>query len=129
MNTGIQAENAIEIMKTTSETLANTHIHLVQDWMPDDPPLTLVFSNMARSLKTIEETSDKVGLASIFHRLEQLMISGSEDVKAAVATGFLEAILDMISSGTLNRDAIFSVIGSESMRYCKAYSAYLGTEL
>lgn len=64
-------------------------------------------------------------MMAIWETVEELMMSGDERVKNAVATGFLEAIL-AAASGGLSIVSLARHFGPATMGYCRAWDAVTG---
>ncbi len=61
-----------------------------------------------------------------FNLIDRLMVNGDEQVTAAVATGFLEAIQHRATDFPFREAA--ALLGPESRRYCEAYDRASGSE-
>ncbi len=56
--------------------------------------------------------------------MEDLLVSGNEEVKNGIATGFVEAVLGDVSAGRLKADTFAGLLGKETVN-----TARLGTNL
>lgn len=65
-------------------------------------------------------------LRPIFNLAERLMGEGDEEVKDAVATCFLENLINRTSSGGVPAEAFVHLLGPKSRAYCKAWDEFTG---
>lgn len=65
-------------------------------------------------------------LQMIFDLIEHLMVNGDQDVKNAVATCFLENLLNSVSSGKLSSLTFVPLLGPESRKHCLAWDEFTG---
>ena len=66
----------------------------------------------------------EIELTFIF--MEQLMNEGSEEVQEAVATCFLENLLNAVSWETIPASSFVPLLGPESKKHCKAWDEFTG---
>lgn len=67
-------------------------------------------------------------LHEIFILIEKFMTDGSENLKDAVATCFLENIINATSWKTVNPLSFVNLLGAESKNFCKAWDEYTGVK-
>lgn len=65
-------------------------------------------------------------LEAVFGQVESLIGEGTEPVKDAVATCFLENIVNRIEPGTAWRGLFVGLLGPRSLAFCKAWDAFSG---
>lgn len=63
---------------------------------------------------------------SIFQLAEQLLTSGDDAVQNAVATCFLENILNAVSAGRISSNDFTDFLGDSSKKYCQAWDSFTG---
>ena len=71
-----------------------------------------------------ESYQKEIELTFIF--MEQLMNEGSEEVQEAVATCFLEDLLNAVSWERITASSFLSLLGPESKKHCKAWDEFTG---
>lgn len=62
----------------------------------------------------------------IFDLVERFLQEGDQEVQDAVATCFLENLLNASSAGKVDISRFFSLLGIESRAYCRAWNRYTG---
>ncbi len=115
--------------------LAGAHHRLKQaretlqaDWFPDDPPVTIVMGAFAHAVcDHIDELSGSHKHA-IFRAVEEALVSGADDTKNVVATGFLEALQGRASANTFDFAKVTNYLGEEARAYCRAWDKFTGAE-
>jgi hypothetical protein len=101
---------------------------LERDWFRDSPPDVVAAGTIGRSFAfalTALNTSD---IAAVGKSVEMLLTTGEEDIKDAVATGFLESLLAEASRRAISLRGISWMLGPESTRYCRAWDEFTGTK-
>ncbi|MCE5315831.1 MAG: hypothetical protein LLG04_00525 [Parachlamydia sp.] len=81
------------------------------------------FSNYVIAL--LQENQNPIYIKDIFEFMEHLLAEGDEDVKDAVATCFLENILNRTPQD-IHPHTFVSFLGKESRDYCKAWDRFTG---
>ena len=74
----------------------------------------------------LEENERTPELEAIFGHVESLLDDGTEEVKDAVATCFLENLVNRLEPGTAYRELFTGLLGPKSLAYCKEWSAFSG---
>jgi hypothetical protein len=67
-------------------------------------------------------------LKTIFDLIEELLTDGDQDVKDAVATCFLENLVNLASANKLFSPDFVPFLGPNSRAYCKAWDAFTGVK-
>lgn len=99
---------------------------LEAEWAPEEPPITLSMSELGRAL--VEGAGDDFSpeaVAEIFHRVERVLISGSDADKDAVATGFLEAVATALDRRP-ERRWVLNYSGPAALKYLEAWDQFCG---
>jgi len=99
---------------------------LQKEWEPDELPKTIIFAEIGREFCDSIDSVLSAEHESVLECIEDLMREGCDDVKDAVATGFLEHLLNKASSGRLYFPTIAPLLGPECVRYCKAWDEFTG---
>jgi hypothetical protein len=116
-----------------TDRLLRSYPHLEQirlavalKWQPEEPPATVLYSAFGQSI------SETVGHLSndektyIFDTIEQLLLQGDDIVRAAVATGLLEALLSQSSSNRFDFRAISNHLRPNTRHYCQEWDRFTG---
>jgi hypothetical protein len=99
----------------------------INDVWKDSPPgihlEMIIFSDFMRNiLENNQEDSEKTKQTFLF--IEQFMSDGTEEVQEAVATCFLENLINAISRGRIPAASFVPLLGPESKKYCKAWDEF-----
>lgn len=96
-------------------------------WWGDDIPGfsndVAVFSRYTKDLLT-KEAENLNEIREIFDFVEILMQKGTDDVKDAAATCFLENLINASSGGSISSRSFVHLLGEESVKYCKAWDEF-----
>ncbi|MBP0021157.1 MAG: hypothetical protein J7647_26845 [Cyanobacteria bacterium SBLK] len=95
-------------------------------WGDDCPGLCSDLTEFSDFVITLLQNNKHSVLSKIFSIIEHLMVHGDEEVKDAVATCFLENLLNETSFGTINANEFMHFLGTESDRYCKEWDDFTG---
>ncbi|HEY9832053.1 MAG TPA: hypothetical protein V6D26_15820 [Stenomitos sp.] len=68
-------------------------------------------------------------LENIFRLMETMLNEGTEEVKDAVATGFLESVINPVTKDTEYLPLLVSLLGEKSRAYCQEWLKFSGGEL
>lgn len=91
-------------------------------WSPDLPPLTLLFSSLGNEFITSFEKIDETYYDEIFLDIEKYMLMDDEnEVSNAVATGFLEGIVNLSGPHKTNWELIECRLLNSSKKYAHAW--------
>jgi hypothetical protein len=101
---------------------------LEQDWSPEPPPEILAAGTLARAFCSSLPSLSTSDIASVGERVEVLLTTGDDNVKDAIATGFLESLLSQASKGTMNLRSVKGMLGPESRKYCRAWDEFTGVK-
>ncbi len=111
---------------TLHTTLAAAHRMVSDEWRPEPAPLSLVFSEYASALRDHVGELSSTEVRQIFALIEQAVVSGSEEVRDATATCFLEALQSMASEGVLDFSRLDEHLGSRSRAFCLDWDRFTG---
>jgi hypothetical protein len=94
-------------------------------WLPDEPPffstLEEIGSVIAENLNLIED------LKGLFQTIENGMASDNNQLKEAVATGLLEALVIKLESRKGNYDLIDNLLGKDSKKHIIEWTHFCKT--
>jgi len=115
------------ILQKVPEFQNSWEIHL-NYWESEEAGLCNDVSSFARF--TIEKTNSKNQelLNTVFAVAEELLIDGDEDVRTAVATCFLENLLNGVSAGTISNSSFLSFLGENSKKHCRKWDEFTGVK-
>lgn len=100
---------------------------LVAEWAPEEVPPTIVFMSFADTFAAQATLLSDAELASLWAGIERCLAEGNEMLCDAVATGFLECVLNkvnLLSVEDWNRTT--SLLGPETRKYCLAWDGFTG---
>ena len=93
-------------------------------WLPEPPPTTVLFSEVGGAIaEQLDELADDVCLR-VFSRIEEGMISVDAQLRTAVATGLVEA---MVTSSDANRELWHKIrrwFGPCSLKHAEAWRGF-----
>ncbi|HEV7301789.1 MAG TPA: hypothetical protein VGN72_20800 [Tepidisphaeraceae bacterium] len=122
----LDVKAAIEHLAGVARPIRLGYATLLDKWFPDAPPNTLVFSTIGRSFSSASTELHNGEVAAMWCTVEHLLSKGNEEVKNAVATGLIEAVLDEISAGRLDASVIVNHLGPRTKAYCRAWDQFTG---
>ncbi len=94
-------------------------------WENDKPGLCNDISVFSRYvIELIQKGESEEKLKEIFTFVEKLMNEGSQKVQEAVATCFLENLINATSWETISPASFVNLLGPESKEYCKAWDEF-----
>lgn len=125
-NATIDATAAIQQLLATATHIRSQHELLINEWQPDAPPLTIVFSSAGRALCSQISNLLDPEIATLWQAVERLIVHGDSAVKNAVTTGLLELVLGEASAGRFDMKLITKYLGPETKAYCKAWDEFTG---
>ncbi|GLS05441.1 hypothetical protein GCM10007860_25940 [Chitiniphilus shinanonensis] len=90
-------------------------------WLPDDPPLTMLFSEVGE--KIVDELFEVGWLndQERFFLIEKAMNDADGYLKTAVATGLIEAMLSRASRYENGLSEILKMLGQKSRKHADAW--------
>ena len=98
-------------------------------WEGEKAGLILDMIELASYTQNLLESGSEVELSTIFTLIEEMMRDGSEKVKGAVSTGFLESIVNAVSEDSPYLPLLVRLLGEKSRAYCAEWLAFSGDEL
>lgn len=98
-------------------------------WDGEPAGLTLDMIELATYASALLELGEKDELPRIFALMESMLGEGSEDVKDAVATGFLETVVNPVTAETPYLPALVGLLGEKSKAYCQDWLRFTGGKL
>lgn len=88
---------------------------LVLDWEDEgEPPIYISLARFARHLVSLLEAADKTALRSAFSIIEELQVTGAEEVKEAATIGILENLQNTNIHNTTTPVEFEKYLGKES---------------
>lgn len=84
---------ALQSLAAEDPRLSAVVKRVVQEWVPDEPPLTVAFGEIGRAIARYwNELGDNVR-RRLFARIEEAATSNDEALATAVTTGLLESLV------------------------------------
>jgi hypothetical protein len=102
-----------------------------ETWEGTSPGLCLdfaEFSHYIRDMIAKNNNDDKSTIELAFQIAEMLMNEGDDRVKDAVATCFLENLINAVAWERISAYSFVHLLGKESIEYCKAWDEFTGTK-
>jgi hypothetical protein len=95
-------------------------------WGDEEPGLCNDLSEFSDYVSDLIVSEDDKKLNDIFRLIEKFMIEGEHSVKEAVATCFLENLVNALPSNST--ESFVKFLGSESRAYCVAWDEFTGVK-
>lgn len=112
----------IKLLINNYEIFKNKYDEDLDFWSPEQPPLTLLFSSLGNEFISGFEKINPDHYDEIFLDIEKYILMDDEnDVSNAVATGFLEGIVNLSGPNKKNWDAIESKLLNASKKYAHSW--------
>lgn len=99
---------------------------LEKEWIPDEPPRTVVSSELAKALLPHVDAMTDKELQSIFACVEHILSAGDDMAKDVVSTGFLEAIVTAAETNKAGSARLLAFLGPLAFAYCEEWKAFTG---
>ena len=122
----IGIEEAVDALLKSADFLRFAHEKLLEEWSPDTPPSTIVFSTFGECFCSHSPTSSETTLIRICKLIEELMSRGDDGVMNAVATGMLEAMLAESSAGRFEFETVTPFLGAHTKAFCRSWDEFTG---
>jgi len=100
-------------------------------WGEDNPGVSadmVVFSHYIKDLIIKNNKADEDVIEQSFILAEYLMKEGTVKVKDAVATCFLENLINAVAWERIPASSFIHLLGKESKKYCKAWDEFTGVK-
>ena len=94
------------------------------DWSPKPAPSTLLMADVARAILALRLPDAEPELDAVLAVVERAITVGDDHTRAAVATGFLEALINDVSRPGL--ELIVERLGPESKAFCRGWDEFTG---
>ena len=112
-------EEFIDLLAATSEGVRNAHQKMINEWLPEEPPITVVFGEFGYQIAENFETTNAEASRQIFMLVESAMVSSNEGLVTAVATGLIEALATRASQSENLWQQIAPFLGPRSLSHAK----------
>ena len=97
---------------------------IVEDWSPELPPLTILFSGLGNSFIDNFESLSNKQRRMVFEAIEAMLKGKDEELNIGASTGFLEAIAVKPSFSRMTKE----MLGEESCSFLKAWNQFMGIQ-
>jgi hypothetical protein len=94
MTSKIGISEAIDRLRAIDPALDAVWNEAIAYWSPEEPPVILCFGDLARATMALLKAHDPAA-DRVFELMEVLHRGGDHEVREAVGTGFVEALLGM----------------------------------
>jgi hypothetical protein len=95
-------------------------------WGDEEAGLCNDMSEFSKYAADLIQNGQFANLPVVFDVAERLMVEGDNEVKDAVATCFLENLLNIAGTEQLDASKFVDLLGPESRAYCKAWDEFTG---
>lgn len=97
-------------------------------WNGEEAGLCNDMSEFSRYVADLILTNQLESLPQIFSLVEEFLNEGNQQVQEAIATCFLENLINCCSSDDLDAEAFIHLLGPASEAYCKAWDEFTGVK-
>lgn len=101
-----------------------SHKETIDYWAPDEPPITTIFSELGSRIIQDLYTSDAEVNRRIFRMIEDAMASGDDELRTAVGTGLIEAVIARTDGNEQLWRDVESMFGDRSLEYAQAWRSW-----
>lgn len=99
---------------------------LCDEWAPEEPPFTVLMASVGHRIANEVDAYSKAPNAERLSRgIERMLCDGNEEVKNAVATGLLEALMGSVGQKP-DAERLFHQLGPQAKEYCRAWDRFTG---
>lgn len=98
----------------------------LDDWGAEEPGLCNNIAEFSEYVINLANEKSTQNFTEIFNLVEQLLVDGDKTVKDAIATCFLENLLNAASNGIIDPQSFVPFLSQESRTYCKAWDEFTG---
>ena len=110
------------------EPLSEVITALTVEWSPDPAPLTVAMSDAGHAFAVAAPDLSERDAATVLARLESMLCDGTDDIKDAAATGFLEAMVSVLDEAPESK-WILRFLGTKSNEYLVEWAAFCGADV
>jgi hypothetical protein len=122
-------ENAIDhILQAVPGFRPHWEAHL-EFWGEDSVGITMDMIEFAVYTNRLFENNAETELAVIFELTESMLWEGTQEIMDAVATGFLESILNPLTESSTHLPLLNQLLGRRSRAYSQAWLSFSGADL
>ena len=86
------------------------------------------FSHYIKDILAKNDAANRDAIKLAFELAEKFMIEGDDSVKNAVATCFLENLINAVAWGDISAMSFVNLLGEGSRKYCKAWDEFTGVK-
>jgi hypothetical protein len=96
------------------------------EFAPASPPVTIVMSDLARTTLRCLGGLTAQKRADLFGIIDKGLGEGNDSTKNAIATGFLETLLNQVSTSELEASEVYSLLQPMAKEYCLEWNRFCG---
>ena len=120
---------AAERLTVLAPELAEADAEHVAWWAPDPVPPTIRMGKLATAMVDAGATLSLDQVTALFDTVEDLLVHGNDDVQTAVATGFLEQLMEEVAAGRVDMATVAEFLGPASRAHCEAWEQFVHDHL
>jgi hypothetical protein len=114
----------IEDFAEIAPSMHLTFKKVVEEWSPELPPLTILFSEIGHSFISTFELTEHQKNKAVFDAVESMLKGDDEDLNIGASTGFLEAIAQ---KDTFTK-VVKTMLGEESRSFIESWNEFAGIQ-
>ncbi len=95
-------------------------------WEGETAGLCIDLAEFSDYTVNLIQNSQSSNLRVIFDLAERLLVEGSSEVKDAIATCFLENLINVAGTDKLDASKFVNFLGPQSRAYCRAWDEFTG---
>lgn len=115
----------INLLVITSSRLQASYQEVLDDWQPEEPPVTTLFAALGDRIAEDFSSVDIDVNRRIFSLIEKAMESDNQELVSAVATGLIEALATQIARQENLWERVSPFLGPRSRLHAEAWLAPL----
>lgn len=118
------------ILQTFPEFKKIWEKEIIESWggESNDSVIMIEFSRYIKNMIAKNDIADQSCIKLAFELAEKLMNEGASAVQDAVATCFLENLINAVAWGDIPPTSFIHLLGEESKKYCKAWDEFTGVK-
>lgn len=114
----------IEDFSEITPSMKSAFKKVVEEWAPELPPLTILFSEIGNSFISTFELTEYQKNKEVVDAVESMLKGKDENLNIGASTGFLETIAGKDSF----TKAVKIMLGDESRSFIKSWNEFIGIQ-
>lgn len=118
-----RCEEFAGLLAAASGGVKAAHQEVLDDWRPEEPPVTTVFAALGYRIAEEFDSADGDTNRRIFSLIEEAMESDDQSLATAVATGLIEALVTRAVQNESLWKRMAPLLGPLSLHHAEAWLA------